>query len=579
VGVERVTVALGQMTAKGMAQAQEFRQLAESGVNAWKYLAEYLETDVAGAMKAVESRTVKGVDAVKAVITGMERNFGGGMETLTHTMEGSWGVIKNLSSQIAGEITEPIFEALRDEMDKLANETLPKVLNEIRAEQSRLEEQDAPVYKAVTGKELGWQQEIYFHLNRMAGESYSEFMPDKLRESAKELREEIASLKQLIYSPGEGSTPAWFDRLRAPAAEKYLAERQAELNEVENKIVAVNKVMGETPALWPLQPGDIELLAEANSAMQDMEDSAEAVAAAMQEAVDSSTYWSSSALASGLKLWAGPESDPLVTKMLGKETATEVALDRIAANEDANTKIADDYKDKLEDAIKDAHDAARSRVESILTSPTEVTAFDMFRSTEQGAGLFGNYEDKWDEQARRMRDAMQNPNSPWRNMIPDDILAAGPDATKFYGEDWLDKFYSGQNMGAIDWDAFKRMYDDAKSREDSLNNMIDYGAGIVGVSPEDVRKTLGMQSGEDVANEIFEMFDVTLDEKNPGQMLIAKVDQDIVDNKDQLEEVGKSFWTTIFDSVGKTDQNAQEMLVRAIAPEMANYLQRNGYFD
>ena len=44
-------MALSQMKAKGRAQGEEMLQLAERGVNAYQYLADYLGTDIPGVMR------------------------------------------------------------------------------------------------------------------------------------------------------------------------------------------------------------------------------------------------------------------------------------------------------------------------------------------------------------------------------------------------------------------------------------------------------------------------------------------------------------------------------------------------
>lgn len=94
-GMQRIITALGQMKAKGMVQAEEMRQLAEAGIPAWQILAKTLNTDVAGAMKAVENRTVEAATAIPAILAGMNEKFGGLMAKQAKTLLGQWSDLKD----------------------------------------------------------------------------------------------------------------------------------------------------------------------------------------------------------------------------------------------------------------------------------------------------------------------------------------------------------------------------------------------------------------------------------------------------------------------------------------------------
>src|SRR5689334_18312149 len=54
--LQRVTLAMGQIQARGQATAGDIMQLTEAGIPAWKYLADVLGTNVAGAMQKVQKR-------------------------------------------------------------------------------------------------------------------------------------------------------------------------------------------------------------------------------------------------------------------------------------------------------------------------------------------------------------------------------------------------------------------------------------------------------------------------------------------------------------------------------------------
>ena len=105
-GIESVTRALGQMQTRGKVSAEEMLQLTEAGIPAWEYLAEAIGTDTAGAMQAVTDGAVSASQGIQAITQGMERDFGGMMESQSKTVAG-------LMSNLADAIQQPLME-LRD---------------------------------------------------------------------------------------------------------------------------------------------------------------------------------------------------------------------------------------------------------------------------------------------------------------------------------------------------------------------------------------------------------------------------------------------------------------------------------
>src|SRR5574340_475058 len=110
--INRVTLALGQMQARGKVATQEMNQLTEVGIPAWDMLAEKLGVTRAKLQEMVESGAVPAQQAIDALLTGMEDRFGG----LGVKMAGTWaGVMNNLgdvTEQIFGQVVEPVFTRL-----------------------------------------------------------------------------------------------------------------------------------------------------------------------------------------------------------------------------------------------------------------------------------------------------------------------------------------------------------------------------------------------------------------------------------------------------------------------------------
>lgn len=111
----QLTRALGQMHAKGSRFGEEMLQLTEVGIPAWEFLAKALNTDVAGAMKKVQSGAVSADTAIKAIRAGMKERFGGGMAEQSKTWIGLWSSVKDKLDWIfrdIGSVLLPIFKPI-----------------------------------------------------------------------------------------------------------------------------------------------------------------------------------------------------------------------------------------------------------------------------------------------------------------------------------------------------------------------------------------------------------------------------------------------------------------------------------
>ncbi len=121
--IDRATLALGQMAAKGKASADEMLQLTELGIPAWQALADKIGVSVPEAMKQVENGTVDSGTAINAVLTSMDDHFAGLMEQQSHTFAGLLSTMKDTFGQAAGQVVEPFFERATHGMQLLADAT------------------------------------------------------------------------------------------------------------------------------------------------------------------------------------------------------------------------------------------------------------------------------------------------------------------------------------------------------------------------------------------------------------------------------------------------------------------------
>ncbi len=111
-GVNRLTLALGQIAAKGKLSSEEMMQITELGIPAWKLLAEKLNTDVAQAQDMVTKRMVDSKMALDALVGGMEKNYGGMMSQQSSTILGTWSNLMDGIGQVASQAGLKISEAL-----------------------------------------------------------------------------------------------------------------------------------------------------------------------------------------------------------------------------------------------------------------------------------------------------------------------------------------------------------------------------------------------------------------------------------------------------------------------------------
>lgn len=111
--VNRITLALGQMQAKGAVQGEEMRQLAEAGIPAWQMLADGIGVDIPTAMKMVEQRAVPAAMMIRIFQEQAGKRWGGMMEAEAHTFTGAMSNITDTLSLSIAAGFRPFFEQLR----------------------------------------------------------------------------------------------------------------------------------------------------------------------------------------------------------------------------------------------------------------------------------------------------------------------------------------------------------------------------------------------------------------------------------------------------------------------------------
>lgn len=532
--IRRVTLALGQMQAKGKVAAQELMQLTEAGIPAWQYLADTLNTDVAGAMKLVEQRSVDAGVAISGILAGMDTDFGGMMEQQAQTLEGAWSTIKDTAKQIAGEITEPVFDALRDEMVKFATDTLPEFQEYVKRSMA------------------GWEK---------AGIAVDQFLI-----------------------------------LKGPSNRNVMAQDELEATkEAIEDITAMIEAGDDPTGYWATE---LERLTEQlNKSEKAAADAAEAYRIAGLEAAfvgGQIDTWVTGARNIGVyePTWAGvgPDTERLKHDAAVKAEAESDRRVRILLYEQSqeaerlNARVADQYEKDLQRAIEDAHRKARSRVEGILFTPSQVTKEDMFRSTPAGAELFGAYEDKPDEYVRRLEAAAQDANSEWRKLlIPADVLAAGEDAIRIYVDKQSDLFRSGmlpEQYTEGFWDAVANEFQAQAQQEAAKGAWVEQAMGELakrGITAAQADVEAMVKPGAGAAKTMTEEFKKGLEDQSPVTLLLDQINTEMTAKSEDIKKAGTTFFETFLGGIDETKETTVSWLIQILLPGLVSELEYQGY--
>lgn len=121
--VDRVTLALGQMQAKGKVSAEEMLQLTEAGIPAWEILAKKIGVSIPEAMAMATKGAIRADTAIGALVEGMNTRFGGMMEQQSQTFNGLISTIKDNFAMLSGVVMEPFFVLMKSGLKSIATLT------------------------------------------------------------------------------------------------------------------------------------------------------------------------------------------------------------------------------------------------------------------------------------------------------------------------------------------------------------------------------------------------------------------------------------------------------------------------
>lgn len=118
-GIDRITRALGQMYAKGRVQAEELLQLQEMGVPAAEILQQELGLS-AEQVANIGNESVNASVAIQALLTGMDKRFGGMMANQSKTAKGMISTIKDtIQNNLIRNWGEGLWEGIKPGLAKV----------------------------------------------------------------------------------------------------------------------------------------------------------------------------------------------------------------------------------------------------------------------------------------------------------------------------------------------------------------------------------------------------------------------------------------------------------------------------
>lgn len=119
--LDRVTIAYGQMLAKGKVTNEEMRQMLEAGVPILQSIADTMGITTAE-VQDLASKSKIGIDELNNAIASLTSNggqFAGMMEKQSETMLGMASTAKDIIAQIGRDVGEEAFDKLKDEFSDL----------------------------------------------------------------------------------------------------------------------------------------------------------------------------------------------------------------------------------------------------------------------------------------------------------------------------------------------------------------------------------------------------------------------------------------------------------------------------
>jgi len=111
--LKRITLALGQINAKGRVSGEEMRQLTEAGLGAGKILADAFGVTQAELVKMIEKGAVPADAAIQAIVNSLNKDFGGAAERQANTFSGLVSSLQDVKEIGLRDLFGGTFQAIQ----------------------------------------------------------------------------------------------------------------------------------------------------------------------------------------------------------------------------------------------------------------------------------------------------------------------------------------------------------------------------------------------------------------------------------------------------------------------------------
>lgn len=150
--LDRIVLALGQMRAKGTVMSQEMRQLAEANINAWKMLADSIGVSQSKMMELVEAGAISADAAIKVIVAGMQKQFGGVGDAVRDKIYIQLQRIKQIMTNLGADAGEWFFKVTH------ASEGLDEFMGKLHDIQTYFQKYSKGIDFAIKVTVVGWQE-------------------------------------------------------------------------------------------------------------------------------------------------------------------------------------------------------------------------------------------------------------------------------------------------------------------------------------------------------------------------------------------------------------------------------------
>jgi tape measure domain-containing protein len=111
-GVQRISLALGQMLTSGVVHAEEMNQLVDNNIDAWAILAQAMGKPIPVVRNLVEQGLVPAKQATEAIIAGLEQRYPNMLQKMNSSFNSQMGNLRDSFNQTFGAVMKPMFDWL-----------------------------------------------------------------------------------------------------------------------------------------------------------------------------------------------------------------------------------------------------------------------------------------------------------------------------------------------------------------------------------------------------------------------------------------------------------------------------------